>query len=151
MTNRILSIGAIVLFVPLISGWAVDFTGNWIVQIPSSQGAIKTVFCFKVDGTELTGKVITPEGDTPISEGKIDGDEISFVVKRNIGEKQIVQRYRGKLAGRVYGDEIKFTLEVQSGTGETEGFTAKREFPLGDYDRWPVIKEPPSPIILPID
>jgi hypothetical protein len=151
MTNRILSIGAIVLFVPLISGWAVDFTGNWIVRIPSSQGVIKTVFCFEVDGTELTGKVITPEGDTPISEGSIDGDEISFVVKRNIGGKQIVQRYRGKLAGRVYGDEITFTRELQSGTGKTEGFIAKREFPLGDYDLRPVIKERSSPIIIPID
>ena len=140
MNNKILSIGAVILFVPLTLGWAVDFTGNWIAQIPGSQGIIKTVFCFKVDGTKLTGKVITPEGDTPISEGKIDGDEISFVVKRNIDEKQIIQRYRGKLAGRVYGDEIKLTREVQGGTGETEEIIAKREFPLGDYDR-PVIKE----------
>jgi len=140
MNNKILSIGAVILFVPLTFGWAVDFAGNWIAQIPGSQGVIKTVFSFKVDGTKLTGKVITPEGDTPISEGKIDGDEISFVVKRNIGEKQIIQRYRGKLAGRVYGDEIELTRELQGGTGEKERIIAKREFPLGDYDR-PVIKE----------
>ena len=140
MSNKLLSIGVIILLIPLTLLWAVGFTGNWIAQIPSSQGIIKTVFSFKVDGTKLTGKVITPEGDTPISEGKIDGDEISFIVKQQIGEKQIIQRYRGKLAGWVYGDEINLTREIQSEIGETEEFIAKREFPIGDYDR-PVIKE----------
>ena len=140
MKNTFISIGAIVLFVPMTLLWAAGFTGNWIAQIPGSQGTIETVFSLKEDGSKLTGKVITPEGDTPISEGKIEGDEIFFVVKQQIGEKQIIQRYRGKLAGRVYGDEIKLTREIQGEISETEEFIAKREFPIGDYDR-PVIKE----------
>ena len=140
MNNKILSIGAVILLVPLKLGLAADLTGNWIVQIPGTQGIVETVFSFKVDGTKLTGKVSTSEGDMPISEGKIDGDEISFIVKHRIGEKRIIQRYRGKLAGRVYGDEIKLTREVTGETKETEEFIAEREFPIGDYDQ-PVTKE----------
>jgi len=150
MNNKILSIGIVVLLVPLTSVWAVDLAGNWIAQIEIVENFnvktdgdnfsettplyVETVFSFKVDGNKLTGKVTTPEGDTVISEGIINDDEISFVVKRSIGGKQIIQLYKGKIAGRVYGDEIKFTLEVQGGIGQPLEFTAKREFPLGDYD-----------------
>ena len=134
MNNKIISIAVIIMLVPLTLAWAVDLNGNWIAQIPSSQGIIETVFSFRVDGTKLTGKVNPPEGATPISEGKIDGDKISFVVKQQIGEKQIIQRYKGELAGMVYGDEIKLTREVQGGIEPPQEFIAKREFPLGDYD-----------------
>ena len=81
----------------------------------------------------MTGKVTAPDGETVISDGEIDGDEISFIVKRDIGGVQIIQRYKGKVAGRVYGDEIEFILEEQDGDGEPYEFIAKREFPLGDY------------------
>jgi hypothetical protein len=133
MKNKILSIGAVVLLIPLTSVWAVNLSGNWIAQLPSSQGVVETIFCFKEKGKELTGKVTAPDGETVISDGEIDGDEISFIVKRSVGGTQIIQRYKGKVAGRVYGDEIEFILEEQDGDGEPYEFIAKREFPLGDY------------------
>jgi len=82
----------------------------------------------------LKGKVTTSEGDTAISEGKISGDDISFVVKRRIDGKQIILLYKGRVAGRVYGDAIEFTCKVQGGIEQPYEFIAKREFPLGDYD-----------------
>ena len=133
MKNKILSIGTIFLLIPSTSLWAVSLSGNWIAQIPNEQEIVETIFSFKEDGEELTGKVTDPEGETAIIDGKVDEDEISFVVKRSIEGKQITQRYKGKVGGRVYGDEIEFMLEEQDGDRKTLEFVAKREFPIGDY------------------
>lgn len=54
-----------------------------------------------------------PMGETEISEGKINGDEISFVVVRTMMNNEIKILYKGKVAG----DEIKFTREFQGGMG----------------------------------
>ena len=155
MKNKMFSIGAVILFCPLTTIWAVNLCGNWIARIPNNHWIAETalsyeaagekstfpgdplfieaVFSFKVNGNQLTGKVTTPKGDTAISEGKIDGDEFSFSVKRSIEGKQIIERYKGKIAGRVYGDEIELICEIEGGTREPLEFIAKREFPIGDY------------------
>jgi hypothetical protein len=84
----------------------------------------ETVFSFKVDGAKLTGIVSDPQGETAISEGKIDGDEISFVVMRSFGGNEVKLAYKGK----VDLNEIKFTCEVQGAKGQRQEFVAKREF-----------------------
>ena len=80
MKNKILLIGAVVLLIPPISLWAVGLSGNWIAQMPNDQGTVETVFSFKEEGKRLTGKVTDPEGETAIIDGKVNGDEISFIV-----------------------------------------------------------------------
>ena len=139
MKNKILSIWAVVLPALLAPVWGADVLGKWIAKEPSSlneslpttyQEATRlsifaeTVFSFKVDGTTLTGTVFYPQGETVISEGKIKGDEISFVVVRRFGENEIKLVYEGK----VELNEIKFTREVQGGKGKPQAFVAKREF-----------------------
>ncbi len=124
LKNKILLIGAVVLLTLLSSVWAADITGDWIAQIPSRQGTVETVFSFKGHGTELTGTVSDPQGKTAISEGKINGDEISFVVIRGLGGNEVKLVYKGKVAL----NEIKFTREVQGGVGQPQEFIAKREF-----------------------
>ena len=155
MKNKFFSLGAVALLFPLTSTWAADLTGNWIAQIPNSYGVAETEFSYEVDGEKLTfpgypvfieavfnlkvngkiltGKVTTPDGDAVISKGKIEGDKISFIVNRSIDGEQIIQRYEGKLAGRVYGDEIEFTCEIEGEREVQLEFIAKREFPMGDY------------------
>jgi hypothetical protein len=79
---------------------------------------------FDVDGAKLTGTVSDPQGKTAISEGRIDGDEIAFVVMHNFGGNQVKLLYRGK----VDLNEIKFTREVQGAKEQRQDFIAKREF-----------------------
>jgi hypothetical protein len=134
MKSKILSIVAVVLLALLTLVRAADIFGNWIVEGPSLMLADKvsgmqvpgeTVFSFKVNGTELTGKVSDPQGETAIREGKINGDEISFIVIRSDGGKQRKLAY----AGQASLNEIRFTLEVQGLEGQPLEFIAKREFP----------------------
>jgi hypothetical protein len=135
MKNKILLTGIVVLLALPTSAWAADILGNWIAHWLPWQGTVETlawvpilvnetVFSFKVDGTKLTGKVTNSQGETAISEGKIDGDEISFVVIRSLGGNEMKLVYKGK----VDLNEIKFTCEAQSGMGQLQEFVAKREF-----------------------
>ena len=123
-----------VLLVLVSPIYAADILGRWIARVPDTQalGPLETfagmlgetVFDFKVDGTKLTGTVTYPQGEAAINEGKIDGNEISFIVKRDVDEKEIKMIYKGK-AGL---NEISFTSEVQSVSGKRQEFTAEREF-----------------------
>jgi hypothetical protein len=139
MKSKILSIGAVVLLALITSAWAADIFGNWIAQgtLHESlrtqnnmtnawfEAMVETVFSFKVNGTELTGTVADAEGKTSIREGKIEGDEISFVVIRSDGGNERKLAYKGQVSL----NEIRFTLEVQGLKGQPQEFIAKREFP----------------------
>ena len=145
MKNKILLIGAVVLLAPTMSARAADIFGNWIARVPGTLGSVETVsglrtdgkkltgwplhfveitFYFRAEGKKLTGTVATPQGKTAISEGRIDGDDISFVVMGGFIGNETKLLYRGT----VVGDEIKFTREVQGGMEQPQRFTARREF-----------------------
>jgi len=102
---------------------AADVTGKWKAEMPGPGGATREVtFTFKVEGDKLTGTMSTPRGEREISEGKVSGDEISFVMVmpgREGGQVKVV--YTGKVAG----DEIKFTSR-REGAERSFEFTAKR-------------------------
>ena len=118
MKFKMLSIGAVVLVALLASAWAADVTGKWTAQVPGRQGATETTFNFKVEGANLTGTVSGPQGDNPISDGKVSGDDISFTVKMSFGGNEIKMLYKGKVSG----NEIKFTREREGGmTGAPGG------------------------------
>ena len=60
---------------------AADLTGIWIGQIPGRNGEMQDIaFKFTQNGTTLGGKLYGDYQSTPISEGKIAGDQITFVV-----------------------------------------------------------------------
>lgn len=106
-----------------LAALAADVTGKWKAEMPGPGGATREVtFTFKVEGDKLTGSMSTPRGEREITEGKVSGEEISFVMVmpgREGGQVKIL--YRGKVAG----DEIKFTSQ-REGAERTFEFTAKR-------------------------
>jgi hypothetical protein len=105
--------------------WTADISGKWTAQVPGRDGQPQeTTFTFKVEGDKLTGAVSGRQGDTPIADGKISGDEISFTVTRERQGATIKQLYKGKVSG----DEIKFTRSVEGGQGNRPPveFTAKK-------------------------
>jgi hypothetical protein len=104
---------AAVLLVLTTPAWAVDVTGKWVAEREGRQGPMEITFNFQVDGEKLTGTMGMGQfGETPISEGKVEGDEISFVIVRTFGDNEMRILYKGKVAG----DEITFTTERQGGS-----------------------------------
>jgi hypothetical protein len=100
--------------VALVSLWAADATGKWTAEMQGRNGNTMTVnMNLKADGAKLTGSVSGRNGDTDISDGKVDGDDVSFTVVREFNGNQIKQNYKGKLDG----DAIHFTVTMEGGNG----------------------------------
>jgi hypothetical protein len=103
--------------------FAADVTGKWTAEVPGRGGQTRQVTLnLKADGEKLTGTIGGPAGDTEISDGKVDGGNITFTVTREFNGNTIKMNY----AGTVSGDEIKFKVSREGGEGRNMEFTAKR-------------------------
>ncbi|MCW5964362.1 MAG: hypothetical protein KIT83_10015 [Bryobacterales bacterium] len=105
------------------SAFAADVSGNWKVTAEGPNGTIERTFLFKVEGDKLTGESNSSMlGKSTITDGKVDGDTLTFSMAVNFqGEEQKVS-YKGKVSG----DEIKLTSEFGS-SGFSIEWTGKRE------------------------
>ena len=91
---------------------------NWKAAIQTAMGVMEYVYEFKLEGDKLTGKANNTQfGSAVIMEGKINGDEITFV---EMMDGMIRVEYKGKRTG----EEINFVRKV--GDFGTEKFVAKR-------------------------
>jgi len=99
-----------------------DVTGKWTTTIDTMIGALQYQYEFKVDGAKLTGTATLDGEPATITDGKVEGDAISFVETRTLGDlgpTKIV--YSGKI---VSADQINFKRQV--GEIANEEFVAKR-------------------------
>jgi opacity protein-like surface antigen len=110
------------LLLAAAAAFAADVNGKWVAQVPGRGGETReATFTFKVDGNQLTGSVTTPRGEMPISDGKIDGDDLSFNQVMQFNGNEVKLSYKGKVSG----GEIKFTRQ-REGAERAQEFTAKR-------------------------
>jgi hypothetical protein len=119
-------LGITLLFFALgsVTALAADFNGKWTGDVPGRNGNTQTItFDFHVDGATLTGKVSTPRGDVDISNGKVDGDNISFDQVLNFNGNSFTISYKGTADG---ADSIKFTRTFGGGDRPPQDFVAKR-------------------------
>lgn len=104
--------------------FAADVTGKWTAAFDTQVGPQKYTFDFKVDGEKLTGKAaferMGQTGEADLLEGKVAGDEVSFVETLEAMGNTVRIEYTGK----VKGDEIAFSRKV--GDFGTEQFVATR-------------------------
>ena len=120
MSYRTIMTLAVLMLTFAVLAPASDVSGKWTAQFDTQIGVQKYTYEFKVDGDKLTGKAISPNGESAIQEGKVSGDEISFVEMMKFQDQDIRITYKGKIAG----DEIKFTRNVADFA--TEELVAKR-------------------------
>jgi len=89
---------ALVLAVLLVAApaSAADVDGKWSGSIDGGQGVVEIGFEFKADGTMLTGTTTGPDGaPAPISNGMIDGNNITFAVEIDFGGMPFTINYTG--------------------------------------------------------
>ena len=100
--------------VAALSLMAADATGKWTAEMQGRNGNTMTITMnLKADGDKLTGTVSGRNGDTDISNGKIDGDNVMFDVVHEYNGNSMTQHYVGKLDG----DTIHFTMKMEGGMG----------------------------------
>src|SRR5512139_1216178 len=90
--------------------YAADISGKWTAEFDSQVGVQKYVFELKVDGSTVTGMAISDIGGTvaktPLKDGKISGDAVSFMEPLNYQGMELRITYKGKITS---ADEIKFS------------------------------------------
>lgn len=92
-----------ILIVTLFSvSLAADLTGRWLGNIGENT---EIALNLKVEGKKLSGTMHTPDGDGPISSGKISGNTFSFSYATN---GNIIP-----YAGRMDGDKLDITVTIQ--------------------------------------
>lgn len=114
MLRRATMAGMLILMAAALAT-AADIDGRWQGTISGPNGDMTLTFNFKADGTTLTGSVETPNGQTPISEGKIEDNKLSF--KTHFDDNVIDHE------GTLSGDSID--LKVTGPWGESN-MTLKR-------------------------
>jgi len=131
MTKKLLFVTTI-LFVVAFVAMAADVSGKWSYQAPGRGGDMMTVtITLKQDGATLTGSVpgFGRGGQAPaqeISNGKVDGDHVTFEVKRETQNGEFITKYDGTVSG----DSMKLKV-TRPGRGggdpTTTEYTATKE------------------------
>ena len=137
MTKKLLFV-VTVMIVVAFALMAADINGKWVAEQPGRNGgpARQTTFDLKADGATLTGTMTGGMGGGPrrggvaavpralaISDGTIDGNNISFTVKVEFNGNTMVSKYEGTLSG----DELKLKVNREGRNGATTSeLTAKR-------------------------
>jgi len=92
---------------------AADITGTWKGEAnPNGKGGPPT-FTLKQAGSALTGTQTMRGNEVEISNGKIDGDKVSFEVTFDAGDKG---KQTTKYSGTVSGTTMKLSAESARGT-----------------------------------
>ncbi len=112
---------ALILALTAVTAFAAtDVTGSWTTQMAAPSGeSMQITFTFKQDGTKVTGSVVGPQGNPiDISNGKIDGDKLSFDTS--------FQGMTIHHIGTATGEEIKLSVKSDDGQMPPMDMTLKR-------------------------
>ncbi len=124
MTKKLLFVVTLAL-VAAFALLAADVSGKWVAEQPGRNGGPprQTVFTLKAEGSKLTGSMtggMGRGGAAPaaieISDGKIDGDKVTFTVKRETPNGVMETKYNGTVSG----DELTLKFTMQGPDGPTE-------------------------------
>ena len=122
MTKKLLFVTTILLALAFVAA-AADVTGKWTFEMQGRGGAQTVTLNLKQSGSTLTGTQSGGMGggggaaaDAQISNGKVDGDKISFEVTREFNGQSRTTKYEGTAAG----DELKLKVSRPGRGGEMQ-------------------------------
>ncbi len=139
MTGKLLFTCSLILAVALVALAADSVTGKWVYEQVGRQGGTprQTTLDLKADGAKLTGTVTQPGfgrgGNTPpapvatpISNGKVDGNNVYFETTRDFGGTSMTTKYEGAVSGNEM--KLKITMPgFQGGDPRVVDVVAKKQ------------------------
>ena len=118
-----------------------DLTGIWVGQIPTRNGeTVDIAFQFTQSGTRLSGKLYGDYKSSPIVEGIVAGELVTFVVLAEEQAGNQINDSRLRFTGSLKSGEVELTRERESslnagnkgtsqtrpGQGQTQTFRLKK-------------------------
>ena len=118
LRSYVLGLASVLATLPAL---AADIDGKWNATVDGGPaGPVELVFELKAEGEKLTGNMSAAmmPAPTPISEGVIKGDDVSFKLSITMmeGAPALVISYTGKLKG----DELNLNSVLDMGQGPME-------------------------------
>ena len=102
---------------------AADINGTWKASAEGPNGSMERTFVFKVEGNKVTGETTSSMmGKSTITDGKVDGDTITFTITGKLGDNEMKLSYTGKIKD----NEIVFESSAGGG-GQTIEWHAKKQ------------------------
>ena len=131
MTKKLLFVTTILLALAFAAS-AADVTGKWVYEQAGRQGGnpTKVTLTLKAEGSKLSGTLSRPGRDgnameAQISDGKVDGNNISFkVTMQGGGGNQMTSEFGGTLTGDDL--KLKITRPGRDGNAQTTEVVAKK-------------------------
>ncbi|MGH9627580.1 MAG: hypothetical protein ACRD7E_04435 [Bryobacteraceae bacterium] len=102
-----------------------DISGIWVGRVPVRNGLEDIAFRFVQDGNKLSGKLYGDYGSTEITDGKIAGNLVIFLVIAPEQAGNQINETRIRFAGRIEGAEIELTRDRESATDAINGGDVK--------------------------
>ena len=111
----------IIGFLLALNAVSADVAGTWKASMEGGAGG-EVTWVFKVNGDKLTGTANSEmSGEVPITEGKIEGNNISFTVSLNFNGQAMKIFHKGTVSG----NEMKLTVQFE-GQDQNMQMTAKK-------------------------
>jgi opacity protein-like surface antigen len=102
-------LGTVLFALVAAMAYAADITGDWKGTADFGSGPVERSFTFKVDGKKLTGETSSEMmGKSVITEGVIDGNDVSFTITGKLQGNEMTMHYKGT----VHGNEMTLTTEA---------------------------------------
>jgi hypothetical protein len=96
--------------------------GGWKLTVPYQQGiTFESTVKLSQQGSALTGSYLGDQGETPISDALVLGDEITFEVSRNRDGKKYKLKYSGKITGDTIKGSVDYNFDSMAGVLDFEG------------------------------
>ena len=112
MTKKLLFVTTVLLALSFVAS-AADVSGKWVFEQAGRQGGnpTKVTLTLKAEGAKLSGSTSQPGRDgnameAAITDGTIDGNNISFKTTRQMGDRTLTTEYSGTLVG----DDLKLKV-----------------------------------------
>ncbi len=117
--RRLVALGVLAVTFLAIA-YAAGATGKWTATFNTQVGEQKYTWDLTAAGSKLTGKYTSSNGNGEITDGKVDGNNLSWVENLDFQGMPLRIEYKATLSG----DELKITRKVADVA--TEEGVAKR-------------------------
>jgi hypothetical protein len=92
---------------------AAEIDGKWTAEVEGRRGTVTQTLSLTSSGNNLTGSLEGGRGNAvDISDGKLDGNKVSFKVVREFNGNQFTQQYKGTLSD---AGELNLTVSMSGG------------------------------------
>jgi hypothetical protein len=99
-----------------------NVAGTWKLRVPLKTGEVfEPTLKLVQEGSSFSGTYMGEQGETPVMEALILGDEIAFEVARERDGKKYRLRYQGKVKGDSLAGSVDYSFDGMTGLLEFEG------------------------------